>query len=96
MFEGSPNVARGEYVDLIGATGGNSNGGTVSDSTYFWTTLPANQLELALFLEADRMRGLTLTQEGLDAARTGVLEERASAIVRLRDRPHALHRLGLR
>ncbi len=78
MFEGSPNTARGEYKDLIGATGGNSNSVVTADSSVFATTLPANQLELALFLEADRMGGLAITQEGLDAARSGVLEERAT------------------
>jgi predicted Zn-dependent peptidase len=80
MYQGSPNVARGEYKDLIGATGGNLNGDTISSASVFWTTLPANQLELALFLEADRMRGLTLTQEGLNAARSEVLQERAAAM----------------
>jgi predicted Zn-dependent peptidase/predicted Ser/Thr protein kinase len=80
MFEGSPNVARGEYKDLIGATGGNSNSGTSADASVFNTTLPSNQLELALFLEADRMGGLALTQEGLDAARSGVLEQWATSM----------------
>ena len=79
-YEGSPNVARGEYKELIGATGGELNGDTISSASRFQTTLPANQLELALFLEADRMRGLALTQEGLNAARSEVLEERAVAM----------------
>ena len=80
MYEGSPNVARGEYKDLVGAAGGNLDGGTTPDVTMFWATLPANQLELALFLEADRMRGLEITTEGLNAARAGLLEERARAM----------------
>ena len=80
MYEGSPNVARGEYKDLVGAAGGNLDGGTTPDVTMFWTTLPANQLDLALFLEADRMRGLEITTEGLNAARAGLLEERARAM----------------
>ena len=79
-YEGSPNVARGEYKELIGATGGELNGDTISSASLFQTTLPANQLELALFLEADRMRGLAITQEGLNAARSEVLEERAVAM----------------
>src|SRR5262249_28603184 len=44
----------------------------------FYENLPANQLELALFLEADRMRGIKLTQAGLATARGVLLEERAS------------------
>jgi predicted Zn-dependent peptidase len=79
-YEGSPNVARGEYQDLVSATGGTLDEGTISDGSFFFTTLPANQLELALFLEADRMRGLAITEEGLNAARSAVLEERAAAM----------------
>jgi predicted Zn-dependent peptidase/predicted Ser/Thr protein kinase len=80
MYQGSPNTARGEYKDLIGATGGNVNGDIISSASIFSTTLPANQLELALFLEADRMRGLAITEEGLNAARSEVLEERAAGM----------------
>jgi zinc protease len=80
MYEGSPNVARGEYKDLVGATGGNMDGGTIPDATIFWCTLPANQLELALFLEADRMRGLEITPEGLNSARAALLQLRARAM----------------
>src|SRR5580698_4166021 len=80
MYQGSPNTARGEYKDLIVATGGTLNGETISSASIFSATLPANQLELALFLEADRMRGLAITEEGLNAARSEVLEERAGAM----------------
>jgi zinc protease len=79
-YEGTPNVARGEYKDLVGATGGSPGGGTTPDASLFYVTMPANQLELALFLEADRMRGLEITQEGLDAARAGVLQMRVLAM----------------
>jgi len=44
--------------------------------------LPANQLDLALFLEADRMQSLEITQEGLDAVRSYVLEQRANQEIR--------------
>jgi serine/threonine protein kinase len=78
VYEGFPNVARGEYADLIAEAGGNTNGTTTSDISYFWTSLAANQLDLALFLESDRMRSLELTQDGLEAARASVIEERSS------------------
>jgi len=77
LYEGSPNVARGEYGELLSEAGGNLDGATNQDVTLLWATLPANQLDLALFLEADRMRDLALTQEGLEAARHSLLEERA-------------------
>jgi hypothetical protein len=80
VYEGFPNVARGEYQDLIAEAGGSTDGNTTGDITFFWTTLPANQLDLAPFLESDRMRSLELTQEGLDAARGILLEKRARAM----------------
>src|SRR5204863_2429538 len=46
------------------------------DRTLYYETLPANQLDLALFLEADRMRALTITKENLDNQRNAVQEER--------------------
>jgi predicted Zn-dependent peptidase len=79
-YEGTPNAARGEYKELMSATGGNVDGGTTGDETLFWCTLPANQLDLALFLEADRMRGIAIDEAGLQAARASLLEERARAI----------------
>ena len=52
------------------------NGTTNKDRTIYYETLPANQLDLALFLEADRMRSLAITKENLDNQRNAVQEER--------------------
>src|SRR4030095_9635353 len=52
------------------------NGTTGNDLTLYFESLPANQLELALFLEADRMRSLEITQRSLDTQRHGVQEDR--------------------
>ncbi len=79
MFQGSANVARGEHMSLVSGTGGTANSQTSSDIVLFFENLPSNQLELALFLEADRMRGLDITPEGFAAARGLLLEERATA-----------------
>jgi predicted Zn-dependent peptidase len=56
--------------------GGSDNGTTDSDRTLYFETLPANQLELGIFLEADRMRALNLNQQTLDNQRNAVQEER--------------------
>ena len=80
MYQGSPNLAPNEYLELVSAAGGKMDGGTSPDLTIFWLTLPANQLELALFLESDRMRGMEIDQDRLNAARTSLLEERARAM----------------
>ena len=76
MFKGSENVGSGEHFVLVFNNGGNMNGSTNEDRTNYFEVLPANQLDLALFLEADRMRSLAITKENLDNQRNAVQEER--------------------
>lgn len=76
MFKGSQNVGPGEHSALIANNGGAPNGTTNDDRTLYYETLPANQLELALFLEGDRMRSLDITAPNLDNQRNAVEEER--------------------
>lgn len=76
MFKGSENVGPGEHPALIFANGGTMNGTTNQDRTLYFETLPANQLELALFLEGDRMKSLVINKENLDNQRAAVQEER--------------------
>jgi zinc protease len=76
MFKGSENVGSGEHFMLVFNNGGTMNGTTNEDRTNYFEALPANQLDLALFLEADRMRSLSITKENLDNQRNAVQEER--------------------
>jgi predicted Zn-dependent peptidase len=76
MFKGSENVGQNEHPYLMFMNGGDMNGTTNKDRTLYYETLPANQLDLALFLEADRMRSLAITKENLDNQRNAVQEER--------------------
>jgi zinc protease len=76
MFKGSQNVGNGEHFYQVFTNGGSMNGTTSADITLYFEALPANQLELALFLEADRMRSLEITQANLDNQRHAVQEER--------------------
>ncbi len=76
MFEGSANVGKGEHMLLVQNYGGSMNGSTNNDQTNYFEELPKNQLDMALFLESDRMRGLNLTQANLDNQRNAVQEER--------------------
>jgi zinc protease len=76
MFKGSENVGSGEHFLLVFNNGGNMNGTTNEDRTNYFEVLPANQLDLALFLEADRMRSLSITKDNLDNQRNAVQEER--------------------
>ena len=76
MFKGSENVGALEHPHLIFTNGGSMNGTTSKDRTLYYEILPANQLDLALFLEADRMRSLEITKPNLDNQRNAVQEER--------------------
>jgi zinc protease len=76
MFQGSENVGKGEHFILVDNNGGFMNGTTNQDRTNYFQTLPANQLDLGLFLEADRMRSLVINQANLDNQRHAVQEER--------------------
>jgi zinc protease len=78
MFQGSRHVAKAEHVALIQAAGGTMNGSTWLDRTNYFETLPAHQMELGLWLEADRMATLldALSQENLDNQREVVKNEK--------------------
>lgn len=76
MFQGSENVGKAEHFQFIMKAGGTMNGTTSSERTNYFETMPANQLPLALWLEADRMRSLAVTQENLDNQREAVKEEK--------------------
>jgi predicted Zn-dependent peptidase len=78
MFQGSAHVGKAEHIALIQAAGGTMNGTTWLDRTNYFETMPSHQLELALWLEADRMGTLldALSQENLDNQREVVKNEK--------------------
>ena len=78
MFQGSAHVGKAEHMALVQAAGGTLNGTTWLDRTNYYETLPSHQLELALWLEADRMGSLldALSQENLDNQREVVKNEK--------------------
>ena len=76
MFQGSANVGRGEHFRIVTGHGGEFDGRTNQDRTHYADTLPANDLALGLFLEADRMRSLAITPETFEIQRGVVMEER--------------------
>ncbi len=80
MFKGSENVGPGEHFMLVFSNGGNMNGTTNKDRTLYFETLPSNQLDLGIFLEADRMRSLAITKDNLDNQRNAVQEERRQGL----------------
>ncbi|HEV8347759.1 MAG TPA: pitrilysin family protein [Vicinamibacterales bacterium] len=80
MFKGSQNVGPGEHFYTVFSNGGTMNGTTDKERTLYYDTMPANQLEAAMFLEADRMRSLAIVKENLDNQRNAVQEERRQGL----------------
>lgn len=82
MFQGSENVADEEHFKIITEAGGTLNGTTNSDRTNYFETVPANQLEKILWLEADRMGFLldAVTQEKFEVQRETVKNERGQRV----------------
>src|SRR3979411_908873 len=78
LFQGSANVGANEHFELVQRAGGTLNGSTWLDRTNYFETVPSNQLELALWLEANRMGWLlpAMTQQKLDTQRDVVQNER--------------------
>ncbi len=76
MFEGSAHVKKGEHFQRISRAGGSENGSTAEDRTNYYETIPSNRLNLALWLEADRMRALAISEENFHNQRETVKEER--------------------
>ena len=76
MFQGSAHVRKAEHFQLVERAGGEVNGSTNEDRTNYFETLPSNRLNLGLWLEADRMRSLSITQENFEIQRSTVKEER--------------------
>jgi len=78
MFQGSENVAKEMHFRYIQEAGGNLNGSTSIDRTNYYETVPSNHLEMALWLESDRMGFFipSLTQEKLDNQKDVVMNER--------------------
>lgn len=65
MFQGSENLGKMEFIKLVQTNGGVLNGSTRFDFTNYFEIMPSHKLETALWAEADRMRGLDITQENL-------------------------------
>jgi zinc protease len=87
MFMGSGHVKPGQFDEWLEGVGGANNGSTANDRTNYWINVPSNALELALFLESDRMGYLldTMTPQTVDAQRDVVKNERRQSY---EDRPY--------
>ncbi|WP_421764206.1 M16 family metallopeptidase [Ekhidna sp.] len=76
MFEGSPNIPRGQFFKIIESAGGQLNANTSNDRTFYFETLPSHQLELGLYMESERMLHATIDSTGVATQKEVVKEEK--------------------
>ena len=80
LFEGSANIGRGEYSELVEKNGGALNANTSQDRTYYFELLPSNQLELGLWLESERLLHAKVDNTGIETQRSVVKEEKRQRV----------------
>lgn len=80
LFEGSNNIGRGEYSQLVEKNGGALNANTSQDRTYYYELLPSNQLELGIWLESERLLHAKVDKTGIETQRSVVKEEKRQRI----------------
>jgi zinc protease len=85
MFEGSPNIPRGEFFKMVQNAGGSLNAFTNFDQTVYFITVPSNQLEFIMWMESERMLQLKVDSIGVETQRAIVKEERKQG---LENRPY--------
>ncbi len=76
LFEGTPNIKRGEWFKMVSGNGGVNNANTSDDRTYYYEVFPSNNLELALWMESERMLHPIINQIGVDTQNEVVKEEK--------------------
>lgn len=76
LFEGTENIDRGGWFELVSSNGGANNANTSLDRTYYYEVFPSNNLELALWMEAERMLHPVIDQKGVDTQNEVVKEEK--------------------
>jgi zinc protease len=76
LFEGTPNIKRGEWMKIVAANGGTNNANTTDDRTYYYETFPSNNLQLGLWMEAERLRHPVINEIGVKTQNEVVKEEK--------------------
>lgn len=76
LFEGTKNIGRGEWMKIVSGNGGINNANTSVDRTYYYEVFPSNNLELGLWMEAERMLHPVINQIGVDTQKEVVKEEK--------------------
>ncbi|MEM9364139.1 MAG: pitrilysin family protein [Bacteroidota bacterium] len=78
LFEGTQNIKRGKWFEIVSSNGGRNNANTSQDRTYYYEVFPSNNLELGLWMESERMLHPVIDQIGVDTQQEVVKEEKRS------------------
>ncbi|MBU2974547.1 M16 family metallopeptidase [Zobellia sp. B3R18] len=76
LFEGTKNIERGKWFEIVSSNGGKNNANTSQDRTYYYEVFPSNNLKLGLWLESERMLHPVIDQKGIDTQQEVVKEEK--------------------
>jgi len=76
LFEGTKNIAKGDWFKIVAANGGQNNANTTDDRTYYYEVFPSNNLELGLWMESERLLHPVINQDGVDTQNEVVKEEK--------------------
>ena len=80
LFEGTLQIPRGSWFDLVSSNGGENNAFTTDDVTYYYENFPSNKLELALWMEAERMHSAVINEIGVQTQKEVVKEEKKQRV----------------
>ncbi len=80
LFEGTENIERGEWFNIVSANGGSNNANTTADRTYYYEVFPSNNVELGLWMESERLLHPVINQIGVDTQNEVVKEEKRQRI----------------
>ncbi len=76
LFEGTKNIEKGKWFEIVSSNGGQNNANTTDDRTYYYEVFPSNNLQLGLWLESERMLHPIINQDGVDTQNEVVKEEK--------------------
>ncbi|WP_310379342.1 pitrilysin family protein [Flavobacterium sp.] len=76
LFEGTANIKRGEWMKIVTSNGGTNNANTNDDRTYYYEVFPSNNLELALWMESERMMHPVINEIGVNTQKNVIKEEK--------------------
>ena len=76
LFEGTQNIERGKWFEIVSSAGGSNNANTTDDRTYYYEVFPSNNVELGLWMESERMLQPIINQIGVDTQNEVVKEEK--------------------